>query len=127
MAKITTLHGEIDAPPAPHGSERERPFFETPSRPLRGRATRRGVLFCLEFCLSTLALSSRHTGELDVVDESGILVRSSGRSAGGLDAKRKSSIGSALKGKKTTAWKINPLADRFWDGLVPRLKRRVGD
>ena len=57
-------------------------------------------------------------GNLEVTDEHGTLVRSSGTAHGGV-AKRKSSVyGSMVKGKKATGWQINPTKAQHWDSVV---------
>ena len=75
VVTVTTLQGEIAAPPAPPGS-------------------------------------------LDVTDEHGTLVRSSGTAHGGV-ARRKSTVyGSMVKGKKATGWSVNPRVEKHWDSVV---------
>ena len=74
VAKVTTLHGEIDAPKRPRG-------------------------------------------DLDVVDEHGTLVRSSGTAHGGV-AKRKSTLMGSIKGKKANGWALNDQTNKYWDSVV---------
>lgn len=75
IVTVTTLHGEIAAPP-------------------------------------------KTTGDLDITDEMGTLVRSSGTAHGGV-AKRKSSVyGSMVKGKKPTGWSVNARVEKHWDSVV---------
>ena len=56
--------------------------------------------------------------DLDVVDEHGTLVRSSGTAHGGV-AKRKSTfVGSVVKGKKPNGWGIDARTSAYWDSVV---------
>ena len=75
VVTVTTLQGEIKAPPKP-------------------------------------------VGDLNITDEMGTVVRSSGQAHGGI-AKRKSSMyGSMVKGKKPTGWTINERVKNHWDSVV---------
>ncbi|KAJ8608082.1 hypothetical protein CTAYLR_009630 [Chrysophaeum taylorii] len=82
VVKVTTLEGEIAAPPRPRG-------------------------------------------DLNVVDEHAVMVREGRRPASSSSsarpmsvARRKSTLGSVIKGKKPTEWRINPRVEKFWDHVV---------